>query len=112
MNKANCKIELITHACATISDNRSRIIFDPWFFGTAFNDGWKLPNEVDITRTSLDTITHTCITHEHPDHFHIPTLKRINDEWNPIFLIQETSDRRMANYIRKVLGKKVIELRD
>lgn len=112
MTKTSCKLKLITHACATISDNKSKLIFDPWFFGTAFNKGWKLPQEIDISRTWLETITHTCITHEHPDHFHIPTLKRINDMWNPIFLIQATSDRRMANFINKVLGKEVIELKD
>ena len=79
MDKTRCRIELLTHACATISDSDSKLIFDPWFFGTAFNNGWKLPKEIDMSRISLEKISHACITHEHPDHFHIPTLKKINN---------------------------------
>ena len=112
MQSQKCEIRIITHACATINDGNANLIFDPWFFGTAFNNGWKLSNNVDISRLSLGAITHACITHEHPDHFHIPTLKYINDIWNPIFLIQATSDRRMANFINRVLKKDVIELKD
>ena len=111
-NQSEYEIRLISHACATVSDGNSTLIFDPWFFGTAFNNGWKLTHDIDISKLSLSKITHVCITHEHPDHFHIPTLKYINDAWNPIFLIQATSDRRMVNFISRILKKDVVELED
>jgi len=86
--------------------------FYPWFFGTAFNGGWKLGQDIDISKLSLEATTHVCITHEHPDHFHRPTLKHINDIWNPVFLIQATSGRRMAIFISKELKKDVVELKN
>ena len=74
-NSHSCELNLITHACAILKDEECSLIFDPWFFGTAFNDGWCLKQEIDPSTLDLASITHVYISHEHPDHFHIPTLK-------------------------------------
>jgi len=103
---------LVGHACAILNDGNNSLIFDPWFSGTAFNNGWRLPQDLDFSNLDLSRITHVCITHEHPDHFHIPTLKKINNLWDPIFILQETSDKRMVDFINNMLGKRVVELSD
>ena len=50
------------------------------------------------------------ITHEHPDHTNIATLKHLNSVWNPTFLVPYTNDKRMINFIKSVLKKPVIEM--
>lgn len=107
-----CSLHVISHACYIVGDGKIRLLTDPWFFGSVFNCGWKLEKEVDIQSMNINKITHVHITHEHPDHFHIPTLKKLNEDWDPVFLVQATSDRRIAKYISNSLGKRVIELKD
>ena len=52
------------------------ILVDPWFKGSIFLNGWNLLKEFeyDINKMYYEYIY---ISHEHPDHFHIPTLKQI-----------------------------------
>ena len=106
------ELRIISHACAITKCNEKKLIFDPWLSGKVFNNGWELKNEIDIKTISEQKINYVYISHEHPDHFHVPTLKALNDSWNPTFLIQKTNDRRVSTFIRKVLGKEVIELAD
>ena len=41
------EIKFYTHACFSISDNRTVLLNDPYLFGTAFNDGWDLIYEIN-----------------------------------------------------------------
>ena len=73
----NPTIKLISHASILIKAEDKQILTDPWFFGTAFNDGWELypkPNLSKIEKIIPD-IDIIWISHEHPDHLHFPTLK-------------------------------------
>ena len=81
---------------------------DPWYSGTAFADGWRLlyDDKVNINDIKYDKIW---LSHEHPDHFSIPTLKSINGEKE--FLYQETIDQKVKNYLN-ARGHKVQEMLD
>jgi L-ascorbate metabolism protein UlaG (beta-lactamase superfamily) len=57
------KITKLGHCCMVIEEGRIRFLFDPGDYST-------LQNEV----TNIDYVL---ITHEHGDHFHIPSLKRV-----------------------------------
>ncbi len=73
------KVKLLSHASILIEADGKKILTDPWFFGTAFNDGWELspkPNTEDI-KTEIRDVDIIWISHEHPDHLHFPTLKWI-----------------------------------
>ena len=70
----------LNHASFIYEYGSVRILFDPWFFGSVFNDSWTLMHDTDDYLSALDGITHICITHEHPDHFNIPTLKAIYED--------------------------------
>lgn len=105
-----CKLTLFQHACFSLEDEDVKLLVDPWFIGSVFNNGWRLENEIIPSLTDLSKINYVYITHEHPDHFNIQTLKILNNYWNPIFIVQKTQDRRVANYIDNVLRKKVVEM--
>lgn len=73
------EIKLLSHASLLISVDNKKILTDPWFFGTAFNDGWELSHKpnLDEIQASISEIDIIWISHEHPDHLHFPTLKWI-----------------------------------
>jgi len=87
------------------------ILTDPWLSGLIFNDGWELLVPSVHTPTDLAEVSHIWISHEHPDHFHLPTLRAIflASDTPPKIIIQITKDQRMADWCRKT-GFEVLEL--
>jgi UDP-MurNAc hydroxylase len=81
------KIKFLNHASILIETKETQIIFDPWFFGEIFNDSWSLIQNTDIQNINFEKLKYIIISHEHPDHFHIPTLKFIAEKTNNIKLI-------------------------
>ncbi|MDB4930488.1 MAG: hypothetical protein JWM10_2972 [Myxococcaceae bacterium] len=71
------RIRLISHACVLIETDDAKILCDPWLFGKAFNDSWALYPAPAWDPALLDTVDYLWVSHEHPDHFHIPTLKSL-----------------------------------
>lgn len=69
-------IELISHASVVIHCDGTGIWTDPWLFGSAFNNSWELLGAT-APPADLDQIQFLWISHEHPDHFHIPTLRSL-----------------------------------
>ena len=55
------------------------MLFDPWFNGKVFNNSWALLQETEVTKPNFRDVTHVCISHEHPDHLHFQTLRKILD---------------------------------
>ncbi len=70
-------ITFLNHSALIVESGNIRVLCDPWFIGTAFNNGWRLlfENSHDINDIDFNYIW---ISHEHPDHFSIPTLSQIN----------------------------------
>jgi len=94
-------LEWINHAGFSISHNGSKLANDPWLEGSVFNKGWGLlfPSKVDVNY--FDDVTHLWISHEHPDHFCPPLLKKIGSSPSKkILLTQKTKDRRVINFCR------------
>lgn len=108
------KIEWVNHAGFVYDDGFARLICDPWLFGTAFDNGWSLLAESKFEKTDWYGITHVWISHEHPDHFHIPSLKSIPDELKKTIkiLYQKTTDKRVVEYFTNAGFVNVIELND
>ena len=103
------KIEFVNHASLIVDTNQSRILCDPWLSGRAFNDGWSLLSPTPSIIWS--NITHIWLSHEHPDHFHPPSLLSIpQGERSRIqILYQATRDRKVINWCR-AQGFRVQEL--
>ena len=54
------------------------LLTDPWLVGSVYWRSWWLQNypsddEIDW----LATGAHVYVTHEHPDHFHMPSIRRL-----------------------------------
>ena len=101
-------VKFLNHSSYIISSPKTKILCDPWFKGTAFSDGWSLlyDNSHDINNLEFDYIW---LSHEHPDHFSIPTLRELHKSCT--FLFQETKDKKVKKYLEEK-GHSVIELKN
>ena len=104
------KIRFINHASAIIDCGDVKILTDPWYCGSPFNNGWSLLVESDIDINSLD-FNYLWYSHEHPDHFSIEDLKKINEKKKKeiTILFQKTADQKVKYFCQK-LGFEVLEL--
>jgi hypothetical protein len=71
------RIQLVSHASVIVDSGDTRIWTDPWLISKVFNDSWTMTPEPAWDTRALDTIDYVWISHEHPDHFNIPTLKAL-----------------------------------
>ena len=70
-------VRLHAHACVEISRNGFTLLTDPWLDGPAFFGAWA-PHPAPSARGPELKPDAILITHEHPDHFHEPTLRHFN----------------------------------
>ena len=102
------KIKFINHACFILESRNTKIIFDPWFFGNIFDNGWSLIKEdLDISHYDFDYVW---VSHEHPDHFR-PNM--FNEKYIPksksIILQERVDDPKLKNWFTQK-GYNVIEI--
>ncbi len=81
--KNSLKFSLHSHATMEITYRGESILFDPWLEGPAFFGSWHLHPKPQVKAGDIKP-TAIVITHPHPDHFHIPTLEKINKK-TPIY---------------------------
>ncbi len=97
-------IKFINHASVIISNDKISLLSDPWYWGTAFHDGWSLiyENKEEDISNIIREITHIWISHEHPDHFSIQFFKKYASNLRKRktkILFQETKDKRVIKYL-------------
>jgi len=104
------KIKFINHASVIFDCGDVKILTDPWYSGSAFNNGWDLLAQNDTDINDLD-FNYLWYSHEHPDHFSIVDLKKISDEKkkNITILFQHAPDQKVKKFCER-LGFKVLEL--
>lgn len=112
------RFEWVNHASFVIDSEtndgaRLRILCDPWLGETAFDDGWSLLSPSKFSFQDFSSITHIWFSHEHPDHFHPPTLSKIDKRHRKdiSILFQETRDGKVAGHCRELGFKEVILLK-
>lgn len=90
-------IRWVNHASFIVETPRVRLICDPWIEGTAFNDGWRLLSPTQFAYRDFEQITHVWFSHEHPDHFAPPNLRKIPEEYRRriTVLFHWTKDKRV-----------------
>ena len=105
------KITLISHSSVLIETPGASIWCDPWLAGKAFGDSWALLDEPAGVETAIETATHVWISHEHPDHFHISTLKGLPTDFKNrvTLLFQDDGMTKMPDAFRS-LGFQNIQL--
>ena len=110
------QIQLINHSSVLINNNGIKILTDPWYSGSAFNDGWSLlyENDPEEIKAILDDLNYIFLSHEHPDHF---SIKFFNDYGEIIknkkikIIFQHTIDKRVENFL-KSKGLELLILKD
>jgi len=106
------KVTFVGHASVICELGGVSIWSDPWLKGTAFNDSWTLYPQPILGNDDLSRVTHIWISHEHPDHLSIPTIKSLPAERkaNIVALFQKHYDSEVINWIRTQGFKEVREL--
>ena len=103
----NNHLKFLNHSSIVLTTAKTKILCDPWFNGTAFGNGWSLLNDNSHNINDIE-FDYIWISHEHPDHFSIPTLLQLQKKCT--FLFQETKDKKVKKFLE---GKNhtVIELK-
>ena len=101
---SDTKIQFINHASFTIESKDSYILLDPWFSGRVFNDSWSLIKDTDLSMIDFDKLTHVVVSHEHPDHLHFPSLKKILSKTtnNIKFLFPARNNENVEGIVSKI----------
>jgi hypothetical protein len=95
-------LETVGHASLYLTNYKEEPLFltDPWFIGSSYWRSWWLQNYP--SREKLKQIYKTnliYITHEHPDHFHLPTLRNFNE--NSKLLIPDFPNKKLTNFLNE-----------
>jgi len=72
------RITFIGHACLHVETDSGSLIVDPWLVGSVgWRSWWHYPpiGELDPAWLEPDFVY---LTHHHPDHFHYPTLRKLD----------------------------------
>lgn len=95
-------ITWVNHASFLIRHGAVALLCDPWFSGTAFNDGWELLSPTQLPYEAFSDVTHLWISHQHPDHFAPGTLRRIPEEARKRIttFYQHTDDKLVVSWLR------------
>jgi len=94
------KLETLGHAGMLLSDaNGSPLLLtDPWLIGSTYWRSWWLQNYPTAEKLAiLSEVKYAYITHEHPDHFHPPSLRRLGKK--PQYLCPDLPENRIDAYL-------------
>jgi UDP-MurNAc hydroxylase len=107
------EIVWINHAGYELKAGGLKIVHDPWLVGLAFDNGWSLYAPTQYKAEDFADVDYIWFSHEHPDHFSIPSIKAIpNDIRSGItVLFQHTKDKRVVDFCKRA-GFKTMELED
>ena len=79
------KIKYLSSASVLIQDEDSSILTDPWFVDGEFYGSWNNYPPCTVNLNELENIDGIYISHIHPDHFSVKTLKKMN-KTIPVFI--------------------------
>jgi hypothetical protein len=98
------EICFVNHASFVCEARGTRILCDPWFEGSAFNAGWDLIAPTRFEPRDFERVDYIWLSHEHPDHFSPPTLKRVPEALRSriVVLYKQTRDRRVLGHCQKL----------
>ena len=106
------KLTFVGHAGALVEAGPVCLLMDPWLKGEAFNESWLLHPEPVLRDEDLAKVTHLWISHGHPDHLSIATLKGLPTERvrQITALFQQHYSPQIAAFLKGVGFREVIEL--
>lgn len=94
------KLQTLGHATIALyrEGEAPLLITDPWLVGSVYWRSWWLQHYPDAaTLDWLATAARVYITHEHPDHFHAPSIRRLGR--GPTYLFPALTERGFLGYM-------------
>lgn len=95
-------LRTLGHAClAVYREGRDPLLItDPWLVGSVYWRSWWLQNYPSPEEVAwLAKSTRVYITHEHPDHFHMPTIRRLGS--GPLYLFPALAEQGYLDYMAR-----------
>ncbi len=71
------RITYLAHASLLVEAGGQRLVTDPWLEGPTYLGAWWHFPEPAVDAAQLGPVDWVYLTHEHVDHFHVPTLARL-----------------------------------
>lgn len=104
------KILWVNHASFVIQSSGTNLICDPWLEGKAFDNSWALTSPTVFQYKDFENISHIWFSHEHPDHFSPPCLKKIPEASRKKIevLYQPSKDKKVIQFCNR-LGFRSVE---
>jgi hypothetical protein len=99
---AALKLQTLGHASiALYHDGEAPLLLtDPWLVGSVYWRSWWLQNYPDAaTLDWLAGAANVYVTHEHPDHFHTPSIRRLGS--GPAYLFPALTERGFLGYMQQ-----------
>ncbi len=100
------EVHLQNHSSVIITIGSTKILFDPWYMGSCFDGGWGLRFNNEDAFENVKACEYLWISHFHPDHYHVPTLKKILEIHPDIKFIGNSSYNFQLDNAAKSLGFK------
>ena len=97
------RLTFVGHASVLVEAGGIAILTDPWLTGDAFNDSWTPHPQPVLRPADLARVTHVWVSHEHPDHLSIPTLRSFPDEVRARITV--LSQRHLSDEVTSFLGR-------
>ena len=92
-------LQIAGHACMILRDaDKPILITDPWLIGSCYWRSWWLQNyPANELLHELSNTEFCYITHEHPDHFHLPSIRKLGK--NPVYLSPSLPEEQIAVFL-------------
>jgi len=74
------KITYLQNASIIVDNNGEKILCDPWLIDGCYYGSWHHYPKFDFNQKEFDNIDYIYISHIHPDHFDIKTLKKLRKD--------------------------------
>jgi UDP-MurNAc hydroxylase len=106
------RIRFVGHASVALEAGGVVVLTDPWTQGLAFNDSWEAYPPPVLDAGTLERVTHLWVSHEHPDHLSIPTLRSIPESRRGgiALLYQRHWSREVVDFLAGMGFARVVEL--
>lgn len=102
LTNSDINFKFNAHASVSIEIDNINVISDPWFIGSCFANGWWHafpPSSEAIDRLVKSDFIY--ISHNHPDHLHIPTLEKYVEK-SKLILVPNFESKSVENLLRRI----------
>jgi L-ascorbate metabolism protein UlaG (beta-lactamase superfamily) len=99
--EGNSLVTFINHSCTLVQTGKINILTDPHFSDRASPVSWAGPFRVNPPGIAYDTLPHidvVIISHDHYDHMDKKTLKMLNQDHKPLFLVGLGNDVHFKSF--------------